>query len=391
MTGMNFAPRSGGGGATGGYTSGSQAYFINIGASTSGQVISYDGTKIVGTPPVSTSGFATTPISGANWAMTVSGAPFATREEVSGALTNYAPKADVSGALQNISGAAWAASFSGQSNYYKPGSTISGANWAASFSGSYQVSGAYYTSGSNPNFVQIVVASGTIIQGKSLVIGSPQSGQMITFDGTNYTPQTPPGGGSGYTSGSQAYFINIGASTSGQFLQNNGSAIVGAVPPSSGGLSSSLASSIQQVYTMRLATTYSNALGSAGPTTLGFPIGANEAYNVYVNLTTRNMSAGVRYIVTAPAGAVIEGWIVTQSGVASNLARYIVRMSSINFAYGPFHSISGPQYNDQMTYSILNGGTAGSNCIICVPNTFSGQQVNIIAGAQMTAMRAIGV
>lgn len=127
--------------------------------------------------------------------------------------------------------------------------------------------------------------------------------------------------------------------------------------------------------------------GATTITGLSFNIGANEVWVVDVQITAQcSSTGGVKYAVSGPSGATIEGWLLSSTSAITTLSYQ--RITAINTLTGTAaHTVATTPGPDMIRFVITASSTAGAVTIQAASGT-SGQTTTVFIGSSMTAHRA---
>jgi hypothetical protein len=128
-------------------------------------------------------------------------------------------------------------------------------------------------------------------------------------------------------------------------------------------------------------------------TPLQFAIGANEIWNVDMNLTAQGSapSSGIRWTILTPVGAVIEGWVLSQQP-AGTVPQFLTDHLTVpNVPTGTvFHPGSSSPGQDRITFSVTNGPNPGF-VRLRMATSSPGNAATLFAGSQLDAFKSIDV
>ncbi len=129
---------------------------------------------------------------------------------------------------------------------------------------------------------------------------------------------------------------------------------------------------------------------TATNTNLSFAMAANEVWEVEFQGTVQCSGiGGVKFAIGAPAGATIEGWIV--SSTSAILTKSEQRVNAINtLSATALHTVATTPGSDTLKFTIVNGSTAG-NCVLQIASVTSGQTTTVSLGSYWKARRALNV
>jgi hypothetical protein len=139
---------------------------------------------------------------------------------------------------------------------------------------------------------------------------------------------------------------------------------------------------------VRLAANFTTTVVTATSTLLSFALGPNEVWFVDCQLTTQcSSTGGVKYAVTAPSGAGVEGWIYSSLATITTLSyQRITAVGSLNA--GALHTVATTPGGDQIRFVLTNGATAGA-CAIQAASVTATQTTTIFANSGLHARRIL--
>lgn len=149
----------------------------------------------------------------------------------------------------------------------------------------------------------------------------------------------------------------------------------------------SLVQKLRERFAVRLTTNFTTTATGATSTALTFNIAANEVWVVDVQLTTQcSSTGGVKYAISAPTGATIEGWIYSSTSAITTLSyQRLTAIATLNTT--ALHTVAATPAPDVIRFTIINGSTAGQVTIQAASVT-SGQTTTIFTGSSLRAQRA---
>jgi len=119
-------------------------------------------------------------------------------------------------------------------------------------------------------------------------------------------------------------------------------------------------------------------------TGLTFNIGANEEWVIDVALTTQcSSTGGVKYAISVPATASVEGWIQTSTSALTTLS--FQRFTSTGLTSTAAHTVATTPGPDVMRVWVKS--TGGGTVAIQVASGTSGQTTTVFIGSFMKAQR----
>jgi len=147
-----------------------------------------------------------------------------------------------------------------------------------------------------------------------------------------------------------------------------------------------LVQTLRQFLALRLSSNFTTTNLTATSTALSFNIGANEVWIVDVQLTAQcSSTGGVKYAVTAPASATIEGWVYSSTSAIATLLYQ--RLTAINtLTTTALHTVATTPAPDIIRLTIVNSATPGVVAIQAASVT-SGQTTTVFAGSWLRAQR----
>lgn len=251
--------------------------------------------------------------------------------------------------------------------------------------GSTAVGGSITTAGAANAGGSINTSGGSAGSGGSI---NTSGGASANGGGIN----TSNGGGSIITSGSAGQ-IGLGVSATRSIIYGAGTSMSLTLPSTSGTVGQELISinagqgettwSPGPVYLSSNFTTTSN---SSTDTALTFSIGAFEVWIVDFQLTTQcSSTGGVKYRISAPTSATVEGWIYTSTSTITTDSRQ--RFTAINtLTSTAAHTVANTPGPDIIRIVVMNAGNAGSVALGIASGTNT-QTSTVFAGSYMRPRR----
>lgn len=117
---------------------------------------------------------------------------------------------------------------------------------------------------------------------------------------------------------------------------------------------------------------------------------ANDIWIVDVQITAQcSSTGGVKYQITTPAGATIEGWLLSSTSAITTLSYQ--RITAINTLTSTLvHTVATTPAPDVLRFTVTNGSTVG-NCVIAVASGTSGQTTTLFAKSRLVALKGSAV
>lgn len=170
------------------------------------------------------------------------------------------------------------------------------------------------------------------LQGRTLANTAPSTGQVLSWNGSSWTPAT----------------------------QTTGAA--------------------------KLSSNFTTTSTTATNTNLSFAIGANESYYVTIegSASKASTSTGMKVAISAPSGCTISGEAFLTNNASTALVPSFI--TAINTLGSTFATSAGTQVAFRLTFQVTNGSTAGN--ITLQAATVTSNTATIYAGTRMSWMKA---
>lgn len=141
---------------------------------------------------------------------------------------------------------------------------------------------------------------------------------------------------------------------------------------------------------MSLLNNFTTTAQTATATNLTFAVAANEIWEIeYFGTCQCSSTGGVKYQITAPVSATVQGWL--QSSTSAILTLTYQRITAIStLTATAAHTVATTPGQDQIIARVKNGANAGSITIAANAVT-STQTTTIFAGAILTARKVTEV
>lgn len=143
---------------------------------------------------------------------------------------------------------------------------------------------------------------------------------------------------------------------------------------------------LREFFATALTTNFTTTAVTATSTTLSFNVKAGETWVVDVQLTAQcSSTGGVKYAISAPTGATIEGWIYSSLAAITTLSyQRLTAIATLNAT--ALHTVAATPAPDVIRFTIVNPTNAGVVTVQAASGT-SGQTTTLFSGGSLTAMR----
>ena len=135
-----------------------------------------------------------------------------------------------------------------------------------------------------------------------------------------------------------------------------------------------------------LTSNFTTTSNSSSNTALSFTMAANEVWILEFQLTTQcSSTGGVKYQITAPSGATVEGWLESSTNAIGT--KTYQRITAINtLTSTAAHTVATTPAPDRISVLVTNSSTGGTLALGIASGT-NGQTTTVFAGSFLRATR----